>query len=79
VVLILVRGIDEISFFLHHRVQTGSGVNPASCVMGSGDLTPGIKRLGRAADHSPTSSVEIKNAWSYASTPPVCLHGAVHS
>jgi hypothetical protein len=26
---------------------------------------PGIKRPGREADHSPPSSVEVKNAWSY--------------
>jgi len=40
-------------------------------------LTPGVKRLGREADHSPPSSAEIKNAWSYTSTPPVRLHGVV--
>jgi hypothetical protein len=28
-----------------------------------------IKRLGRKADHSPSSSAEVKNAWSYTSTP----------
>jgi hypothetical protein len=29
------------------------------------------------ADHSPPSSAEVKNAWSYTSTPPVRLHGVV--
>jgi hypothetical protein len=29
----------------------------------------GVKRPGREADHSPPSSVEVKNAWSYTSTP----------
>jgi hypothetical protein len=33
-----------------------------------GVLSPGIKRPGREADHSPASSVEV-NAWSYTSTP----------
>jgi len=33
-------------------------------------LSPGIKRPRRGADHSPSSSVEIKNAWSSTSTPP---------
>jgi hypothetical protein len=33
-----------------------------------GVLTPDVKRSGREADHSPPSSVEVKNAWSYAST-----------
>jgi hypothetical protein len=29
----------------------------------------GVKRSGREADHSPPSSVEVKNAWSYTTTP----------
>jgi hypothetical protein len=33
-------------------------------------LSPGVKRPGREADHSPPSSAEFKNAWSYNSTPP---------
>jgi len=28
-------------------------------------------------DHSPPSSAEVKNAWSYTSTHPVSLHGVV--
>jgi hypothetical protein len=35
-------------------------------------LTP-----GRKADNSPPSSDEVKNAWRYASTPPIHLHGVV--
>jgi hypothetical protein len=38
------------------------------CVPGA--LSPGVKRTGREADHSPPSSAEIKNAWSYISPPP---------
>jgi hypothetical protein len=38
-------------------VQTGSGVHPASCPMGTG----GKARPGRDADHSPPSSAEVKN------------------
>jgi hypothetical protein len=34
-------------------------------------LSPGVKRPGREADHSPPSSAEVENAWSYTSTPPV--------
>jgi len=30
---------------------------------------PGVKQPGSGADHSPPSSAEIKNAWSYISTP----------
>jgi len=33
-------------------------------------LTAGVKRPGRAASHSPPSSAEVKNLWSYTSTPP---------
>jgi hypothetical protein len=29
----------------------------------------GVKQLGREADHTAPSSAEIKNAWSYTSTP----------
>jgi len=29
--------------------------------------------------HSPPSSAEVKNAWSYTFTPPVRLHGVVLS
>jgi hypothetical protein len=36
---------------------------------------PGIKWPKREFDHSPPSSAEVKNEWSYASTPPVRLRG----
>jgi hypothetical protein len=38
-----------------------------------------LKGLGREADHSPPSSAEVKNPWSYTSTLPILLHGVVHS
>jgi hypothetical protein len=34
-----------------------------------GSLSLGVKRPGREADHSLPSSAEVKNAWSYTSTP----------
>jgi len=37
---------DEI----FHKVQTGRGVNPASCIMSTGSF-PGGKRPGRGVDH----------------------------
>jgi hypothetical protein len=51
---------------------------------------PGVKGAGREADHSHPSSAQVKNAWSYISTPqwelmPLCLikqeahHGVVLS
>jgi hypothetical protein len=51
------------------RIQTGSGAHTASCPMGTGDLTPGVKRPGRDADYSRPSSAEAKKVWSYTFTP----------
>jgi hypothetical protein len=49
------------NFSLHHRVQTGIGTHPASYPMGTGGSCPrGEKRAGHEADHSPPSSVEVK-------------------
>jgi hypothetical protein len=45
----------------------------------SGALSLEVKRPGREADHSPPSSADITNVWSYTSTHPVRLHGAVLS
>jgi hypothetical protein len=50
---------------------------PIQCV--PGDFFLGVKRPGRETDHSPPSSAEVKNAWSYTSTPPIRLHGVVLS
>jgi hypothetical protein len=66
-----------VNFSPHHRVQNDSGAHPASCPMGTRGYFHGMKRPGSEADHSPPSSAEVKNVWSYASTPPVHLHGVV--
>jgi len=42
-------------------------------------ISPKVKRPGREANHSPPSSDEVENAWSYASTPLIRLHGVVLS
>jgi hypothetical protein len=43
-------------------VQTGSEAHPASCTMSTGGPFPGCKaRPRRDADHSPPSSVVVKN------------------
>jgi hypothetical protein len=41
--------------YLFHTVQTVSGPQAASCTVGIG-----VKRQGREADHSPSSSGEVK-------------------
>jgi hypothetical protein len=38
-----------------------------------------VKRPEREADHLPSSSAEVKNAWSYTFTPLIRFHGAVLS
>jgi hypothetical protein len=57
---------------LLQSVHTGSGAHPVSYTMGTGGgaISPGKKRPGREADHSPQSSAEIKKCWSYASILP---------
>jgi hypothetical protein len=44
-----------------------------------GTLSLGVKRPRREADYSPPCSVDVENAWSYTSTPPIRLHGMVLS
>jgi len=41
-----------------------------SYLMGTGDLSPEVKKPEREDDRSPTSSAKVKNACSYISTPP---------
>jgi len=45
-----------------------SGANPVSYPMGT-RVSLGVKWPTREADHLPPSSAEVKNAWSYISTP----------
>jgi len=47
--------------------------------MSAGGFTPGAKRQGREADHSPPPNSKVKNAWSYTSTPPTRIHGVEHN
>jgi hypothetical protein len=55
------RWEQEFSFV--HVVQTGSGVQPASYLMSTGESFPGVKRPEREADHSPPTSAEVKKTW----------------
>jgi hypothetical protein len=45
--------------------------------VGTSGFFLGVKWLGCEDDHSPPSSAEVKNAWIYAYTPPIHLHGVV--
>ena len=55
------------------NLQTRSDVQIASIQWILGALSSGIKRQGRDVDHSPPSSADVKNGWSYTSTTPICL------
>jgi hypothetical protein len=59
-----------------HCVQTGSGSHRAPF-----PVTPeafcGLERPRQEADHSPPSSVKVKNAWSYTSSPSIRLYTVV--
>jgi hypothetical protein len=61
-----IRGRGK-GFCVFHKVQTTSGAHPDSNTMGTGGVFQGVKRLGRDANHSPSSSVESVNVWSYLS------------
>jgi hypothetical protein len=52
--------VEAGNFYLHHRVENGSGAHPASYPMGTGGSFPGVKRPGREADHSPPFSAEVE-------------------
>jgi hypothetical protein len=58
-------------------IQTGSGVHPTSYPMGTGGSSPGVKRPGREADHSPPASAEVQKMWICTSIPPIRLEGLV--
>jgi hypothetical protein len=48
------------NFSPHHCVQNRSGAHPVSSPVGIRGSFPGVKWLGREADHSPLSSAKFK-------------------
>jgi len=56
------------AFSLCPCIQPGSEAHPATFSVGTGVLSPGVKRPGREAYDSPASRAEVKNAWSCTST-----------
>jgi hypothetical protein len=69
------RGLGIFLFTTASRTALGPTQPPIEWVPGA--LSLGVKRPGREADHSPPSSAEVKNSWSYTSTPPIRLQGVV--
>ena len=62
---------DRISCLLRN-VQTCSRAHPSYYTMDTAVPSRGVKRSKRDVN-SPPSSVEVKNEWSYISTPPIYL------
>jgi hypothetical protein len=58
---------SRFSFF--HVVETGSGSTQPPIQWIPGSLSPGVKRSGREADHSPPASAKVKKMCIYTSTP----------
>jgi hypothetical protein len=48
-----------MGFFFRHRVQTDSGIHPASYLRGTWGSNPRIKQPEREGDYSPPSSAEV--------------------
>jgi hypothetical protein len=59
--------MESSVFATASRPALGPTPSPIEWVPGA--LSLGVKRPVREADHSPPSSDEVKNAWSYTSTP----------
>jgi hypothetical protein len=47
----------------------------ASCSVGTGGFSSGVKRPGSEGTCSPLSSAKVKNEWSCTSSSPISLHG----
>jgi hypothetical protein len=69
------RGMGIFFFTIASRTALGPTQPPIQWVPGA--LSLEVKRPGREADHSPPPSAEIKNVWSYTSSPQIRLYGAV--
>jgi hypothetical protein len=61
------RGLGIFLYTTASRTVLVPAQPPMEWVLGA--LSLGLKRPGREADYSPPSSAEVKNAWSYTSTP----------
>jgi hypothetical protein len=61
------RGLGTFLFTIASRTVLGPTQPPIQWVPGA--LSLGVKRPRCQADHSPPCSSEVKNAWSYTSTP----------
>jgi hypothetical protein len=73
------QGLGIFFFTTVSRTALGPTQPPIQWVLEV--LSLGVKRPEREADHSPPSSAEVNNAWSYTSTPPyvfMAWHGHLY-
>jgi hypothetical protein len=59
---------QELEIFLYSTASS-SGDHLASHPVGPRGSSPGVRRLGREADHSPPSSAKVKNGGAIPSLP----------
>jgi hypothetical protein len=71
------QGLGIFLFATMSRLAQGPTHSPVQWVLGF--LSVRIKWLECEGDHSPPSSTEVMNLWSYTSTPPISFHGMVLS
>jgi hypothetical protein len=55
--------VEIFLFSIACRPVLGRTQPPIQCAPGA--LSPGVKRQGHEADHSPPTSVEVKKTWIY--------------
>jgi hypothetical protein len=68
-------GINNFHFSISSRPALGSIQPPIQWV--PGDISPGVKRHEREADHSPPTSAEVKKTWIHYIHSPIRLHSVV--
>jgi hypothetical protein len=69
---VYIRLSDACIITEHLRDMSCSALGSASLLF---EWAPWVKRPRIQADHSTPSSANLKNGWSYNSTPTVCLYG----
>ena len=69
------RSLVRAKIFLSYTTsRPAMRAHPDSYSMGVMVLSPGVMRSGHEFNHLPPTSREVKNVWSYISTPPIFLH-----
>jgi hypothetical protein len=71
--------LNQLTDFKENNMNVASMDHPTLAFLYSGIPFLGLKGPGHEADHTPPSSAEVKNAWSYTSTTTIPLHGVVLS